>query len=76
MNSFFRFMVSPVGGILRVVVGLALVVIGICWVQGPAGWTLVITGLLPLVASVFDKCVFAALFKLPADGTALRQKIE
>jgi hypothetical protein len=76
MNSFFRFMVTPMGGILRIIVGLSLIVVGICWGQGMVGYIMVIVGLVPVVAGVFDKCVFAPLFKLPSDGSALRQKIK
>ena len=76
MDSFFRFMVTRMGGILRIVVGLVLIVVGICWGHGVVGYLMVIAGLVPLVAGVFDKCVFAALFRLPMDGAALRQKIK
>ncbi|MFN2236384.1 MAG: YgaP-like transmembrane domain [Anaerolineales bacterium] len=76
MDYFFRFMVTRVGGIIRIVVGLVLIVVGICGGQGVVGYMMVIAGLVPLVAGVFDKCVFAALFRLPMDGAALRQKIK
>ena len=76
MNSFFQFMVTRAGSIIRIMVGLILIVIGICWGQGAAGYIMVIVGLVPLVAGIFDKCIFAALFNLPSDGSALRQKIE
>ena len=76
MNSFFRFMVTRTGSIIRMMVGLILIVVGICWGQGTAGYIMVIIGLVPILAGIFDKCLFAALFKLPSDGSALRQKIE
>jgi hypothetical protein len=76
MESFFRFMVTRAGGIIRIIVGLILIVVGIYWGQGVVGYLMVIAGLVPLVACIFDKCIFAALFKLPWDGSALRQKIE
>ena len=76
MDYFFRFMVTRVGGIIRIVVGLVLIVVGICGGQGVVGYMMVIAGLVPLVAGVFDKCVFAAFFRLPMDGAALRQKIK
>jgi type IV secretory pathway VirB2 component (pilin) len=76
MNAFFRFMANGTGRIVRIVAGLLLIVIGILWVQGTVGWILVIIGLVPLLAGAFDKCVFAPLFKLPFDGTQLRQKVK
>ena len=76
MDSFFRFMVTRTGGIIRIILGLSLIVLGIYWGQGMVGYILVIAGLVPLLAGVFDKCVFAALFRLPMDGAALRQKIK
>ena len=57
-------------------VGLTLIVGGICWGQGVVGYLMVIVGLVPIVAGIFDKCIFAALFKLPSDGSTLRQKIK
>ena len=75
MNAFFRFLANGTGRIVRIVAGLLLIAIGILWVQGTAGWILVIIGLVPLLAGAFDKCVFAPLFKLPFDGTQLRRKI-
>jgi hypothetical protein len=76
MNAFFRFMANGTGRIVRIVAGLLLIAIGILWVQGTVGWILVIIGLVPLLAGAFDKCVFAPLFKLPFDGTQLRQKVK
>jgi hypothetical protein len=76
MDSFLRFMVTRAGGILRIIVGLVLIVLGICWGQGVVGYIMVVTGLVPMVACVFDKCFFAVLFRLPLDGAALRQKIK
>ena len=64
------------GGIFDPFWGIILIVVGICWGQGAVGYIMVIVGLVPIVAGIFDKCLFAALFRLPSDGSALRQKIE
>jgi hypothetical protein len=50
--------------------------IGYWWVQGTVGWILVIVGLVPLAAGVFDWCVFAPLFGLPFVGPSLRRAIQ
>ena len=68
-------MATRTGSIIRILIGLVLLVVGICWGQGAAGYIMVIVGLVPIVAGIFDKCLFAALFKLPSNGTELRQKI-
>jgi heme A synthase len=76
MNAFFRFMANSTGRIVRVVAGLALIAIGLLWLQGTVGWILAIIGLVPLLAGLFDKCVFAPLFGLPFDGPQLRKKVK
>lgn len=76
MNAFFRFMANGTGRIVRIVAGLLLIAFGILWVQGTGGWILAIIGLVPLLAGAFDKCVFAPLFKLPFDGSQLREKVK
>ncbi len=65
--GFARFMAGPVGRGLRVVVGLALIVIGIAMGSG-AGWVLAIVGLVPLIAGAANLCLFAPLFKAPFKG--------
>jgi hypothetical protein len=75
MNAFFRFMGSSAGRITRVVAGLLLIIIGLFWVHGTGGWIMVIIGLVPFLAGVFDKCVFAPLFGFPFDGDNLRKKV-
>ena len=76
MKGFFSFMGSSAGRITRVVAGLALVLIGLVWLQGTGGWILAIVGLVPLLAGLFDKCVFAPLFGYPFDGSGLRKAVK
>ena len=75
MNGLFRFLANSTGRIVRIVAGLLLIAIGLLWVHGTAGWILAIVGLVPLLAGALDKCVFAPLFGLPFDGSALRKKV-
>ncbi len=75
MNAFFHFMANTNGRITRIVAGLLLIVVGILWVHGTGGWILAIIGLVPLLAGVFDKCVFAPLFGYPFNGPQLREKV-
>ena len=75
MNAFFKFIANSTGRIVRVVAGLLLIALGLWAVSGVGSWILIILGLVPLLAGLFDRCVFAPLFGLPFDGPALRRKI-
>jgi hypothetical protein len=76
MNAFFRFIATPAGRLVRILAGLALISVGLGWVQGTGGWVLTIIGLVPLAAGLFDRCVFAPLFGLPFVGWRLRHALE
>ena len=62
MNPFVKFMVSPAGRALRVIAGLALVAWGIWSLGGTTGILIAVVGAVPLLAGIFDFCVFAPLF--------------
>lgn len=63
--EFARFMSSSFGRLLRIVAGIALIIIGLAAVHGTGGIILAIVGLVPLVAGIFNVCVFAPLFGGP-----------
>jgi hypothetical protein len=63
--GFARFMSSTVGRLFRIVAGAALVAIGLWTVGGIWGIVLAVVGLVPLVAGIFNFCVFAPLFGGP-----------
>lgn len=75
MDGVFEFLASTTGRIVRAVAGLVLIALGI-WVAQSTTWTwvLIIVGLVPLAAGVFDVCVFAPLFGLPFGGDRLRAR--
>ena len=72
MNPFVKFMVSPAGRITRIIAGIVLIVLGLLVVHGVGGAILIVVGLLPLVAGLFDFCVFAPLFGAPLSGKQIR----
>ena len=76
MNTLFGFLASPAGRVTRIIAGLALILIGLLALGGIWGWILAIVGLVPLLAGVFDRCIFAPLFGLPFVGPRLRQVLE
>ena len=62
MNPFVKFMVSPVGRALRVVAGIALIAWAILGLSGATSIIVAVVGAVPLLAGLFDFCVFAPLF--------------
>jgi hypothetical protein len=72
MNPVVKFMSSTVGRITRIIAGLALIALGLLVIQGLAGTILAVVGVLPLVAGLFDFCVFAPLFGAPMSGKQVR----
>jgi Inner membrane protein YgaP-like, transmembrane domain len=63
--GFARFMSSLAGRLIRIVAGIILIIVGLTVVHGTGGIILAIIGLVPLVAGVFNFCVFAPLFGGP-----------
>ena len=72
MNPFAKFMASTAGRITRIIAGILLIVLGLFVVQGVGGIIMAVVGLLPLVAGIFDFCVFAPLFGDPMSGKKIR----
>ena len=74
MNPFVAFMASSTGRIVRVVAGIALIAVGLLVMQDTVGIILAIVGLVPLLAGIFDFCLFAPLFGNPLSGTKIRSE--
>lgn len=72
--ALIDFLASPTGRIVRVVAGVVLIVLGLLVVKGTAGLILVVVGLVPLLAGVFDVCVFAPLFGASFFGKEIRTR--
>jgi len=72
MNPFVKFMASTTGRIVRILAGIALIAWGLLGLSGTAGIIVAVVGLLPLVAGLFDFCVFAPLFRNPLKGKEIR----
>lgn len=70
--GFFKFMASGAGRLTRIVAGAALIVVGV--VAGGWWWVLAVVGLVPLLAGLFDVCVFSALFGGPFRGEEIRNQ--
>jgi hypothetical protein len=61
------------GRILRIVVGLALIGVGLLAVKGAAGIALAVVGAVPLAAGVFDFCLLAPILSVPWSGAKIRE---
>ena len=72
MNPFVSFMASTNGRITRIAAGIALIVWGVIGIQGSTGILVAAVGAIPLVAGLFDFCVFAPLFRNPISGPKIR----
>ena len=72
MNPFVTFMSSTTGRIVRVVAGAALIAWGLLGLGGTAGIVVAVAGAVPLLAGLFDFCVFAPLFGAPMSGPKIR----
>ncbi len=72
MNPFCTFMASMTGRIVRVVAGVALIAWGIMGLGGTVGIIVAVIGAVPLLAGLFDFCVFAPLFGCPLSGPKIR----
>ena len=63
--GFARFMSSLFGRLLRIVAGVALIVVGLAVVHGAGGIILAVVGLVVGAAGLFNFCIFAPLFGGP-----------
>ena len=76
-SAFGQFMASSTGRGLRVIAGIALIVLGV-WVGFDNAWGIVlaVVGAVPLLAGLFDVCVFSALFGGPFSGEKIRSLVK
>jgi hypothetical protein len=72
MNPFVTFMASTAGRIVRIVAGIVLIAAGLLGIGGATGIIVAVIGALPLLAGLFDFCVFAPLFGAPLSGAKAR----
>jgi hypothetical protein len=72
VNPFWTFMASMAGRWIRIIAGAVLIVVGLSWIPEPWGIIVAAVGLVPLLAGLFDFCVFAPLFGCPMSGPKIR----
>jgi hypothetical protein len=64
--TFARLMSTPMGRLVRIAAGIAMIAIGIA--LGGAWWILAVAGLLPLVAGLMNVCAIAPILGAPPRG--------
>ena len=67
-----KFMASMAGRALRVIAGIALIVVGA--LLGGGWWALAVAGLVPLATGVFDVCLVNALLGQPLSSRVARAR--
>lgn len=72
MNGFIKFMSSTNGRIARGVAGVAIIALGLLTQTAPTSYIIAAVGAVPLLAGVFDLCLFAPLAGLPLNGAKVR----
>lgn len=72
MNPLIKFLASTSGRLVRIVAGAALIAWGLMGLGGTTGVIVAVVGAVPLLAGVFDFCVFAPLFGAPLSGPKIR----
>ncbi len=72
MKPFVSFTASPAGRLARIAAGLALIAWGLRGIGGTTGLVVAVVGAVPLLAGLFDVCLFAPLFGCPLSGARIR----
>lgn len=74
MKGLIRFMVNRSGRILRIILGLGLIVFG-AFASPVINWILVLIGIIPMAAGLFDFCLSAPLIGYFFSGKRPRQAV-
>lgn len=68
--TFARFMATPTGRILRIVLGIVIIWIGVVSPK-PFGYVLEVVGLIPIIAGVLNICLIGPLIGAPLKASDL-----
>jgi hypothetical protein len=74
MNPFIKFMASTTGRVIRILAGAALIAWGLFGLGSASGIIVAVVGAVPLLAGLFDFCIFAPLFGAPLSGPQIRAR--
>lgn len=68
-TGFARFVNSPAGRVVRIVAGVILITLGYAQRTETKGMAVMVLGLVPLSAGLFDLCFISALLGGPIQGS-------
>lgn len=71
-SGFAQFIASGWGRLMRIIVGLGLIAWGYMMRDAGTGVALMVVGLVPLLAGVFDLCLISPLLGGPLSGRRIR----
>jgi len=69
-SGFARFINSTAGRVIRIIAGLAIIGVGYS-MGGTLGTVLMVVGLVPLAAGIFNLCLISALLGGPISGSRI-----
>jgi hypothetical protein len=69
-NAFACFMARPAGRLIRIIAGLALIGWGWSMRGTTTGTVLIVVGIVPILAGVFNFCLIAPIIGAPFSGRA------
>ena len=70
-SGFAKFINTPTGRIVRIIAGLALVAWGYAQLPESAGYIIIIVGVVPLTAGIFNLCLISALLGGTINGSRI-----
>jgi hypothetical protein len=73
-RAFARLMASPGGRAIRIVAGVALVAWGWSHHASVTGLVVMVVGLAPLLAGVFNVCLIAPVIRVPFSGRSAQER--
>ncbi len=74
-EKFVQFMTSVQGRLVRVLLGIAIISLGMFVVQGIPGYIMAVVGLVPIAGGLFDFCLVGALMGYPLSGAEARRML-
>lgn len=70
-SGFAQFINTPIGRIVRILAGLGLIVWGYTQRADTVGIILILVGLVPLAAGIFNLCLISAMLGGPISGARI-----
>lgn len=71
-SGFAHFINSRTGRLTRIIVGLVFIIWGYAQLEQTSGIILILVGLIPLSAGLFDLCIISPLIGGPISGKKVR----